>query len=61
MAEAALPLRLIGVAAVGITVQAPIFVAVTLTFALAAFLGAASMRYFAPHRPARPQRHDAGR
>jgi hypothetical protein len=61
MAEAALPLRLIGVAAVGIALGAPIFVAVTLTFALAAFLAAASMRYFTPHRPGRPQCHDAGR
>jgi hypothetical protein len=46
MAETAL--RLIAVAAVGIALEAPIFVAVTLTFALVAFLGAAidaSMRH----------------
>ena len=64
MAEVPLALRLIAVAAVGIALEAPIFVAVTLTFALVAFLGAAidaSMRHPTPHRPARPQRHDAGR
>jgi hypothetical protein len=70
----ALPLRLTAAAAVGIALEAPIFVAITLVFALAGFLGAALEAWIAkpshnqipransiPNRPRRPQRYDAGR
>ena len=70
----ALPLRLTVAAAVGIALEAPIFVAIILVFALLGFFGAALKAWIAkpshnqipransiPNRPCRPQRYDAGR